>query len=73
MADLQRIFLILFALFAVLTAFFQLKSSMKSGKLQNGQASQDDVQNMDKFAHIFAFFSAITLALCIILGVVSRI
>lgn len=73
MADLQRIFLILFALFAVLTAFFQLKSSMKSGKLQNGQASQDDVQNMDKFAHIFAILSAITLALCIILGVVSRI
>ncbi|HIV62323.1 MAG TPA: hypothetical protein H9746_05740 [Candidatus Butyricicoccus avistercoris] len=73
MADLQRVFLILFALFAVLTAFFQLRSSMKSGKLQNGEASQDDVKNMDKFAHIFAILSAITLALCIILGVVSRI
>ena len=46
---------------------------MKSGKLQNGEASQDDVKNMDKFAHIFAILSAITLALCIILGVVSRI
>ena len=72
MADLQRIFLILFALFAVLTAFFQLRSSMKSGKLQNGQASKNDVQNMDKYAHSFAFAAAIALILCIILDVISR-
>lgn len=73
MADLQRVLLILFALFAVITAFFQLRSSMKSGRMQNGEASENDVQNMDKKAHIFAFLSAITLALCIILGVISRI
>ena len=72
MAGLQRVFLILFALFAVLTAFFQLRSSMKSGRLQNGKASQDDVQNMDTFAHVFAILSAITLTLCIILGIISR-
>lgn len=72
MADLQRIFLILFAVFAILTAFFQLRSSMKSGRLQKGEASENDVQNMNKYAGIFAILSAISIIVCIIFGAISR-
>ncbi len=72
MAGLQRIILILFAVFAILTAFFQLRSSMKSGKAQTGEASENDVQNMSKYARIFAVLSAISLVLCIVIGAVSR-
>lgn len=71
MASIQRIFLILFAIFAAITAFFQLRSSMKSGQMQNGKACENDVNKMSKMARIFAVLSAISIVICIIIGALS--
>lgn len=72
MLEFQRVTLILFALFSVLTAFFQLKSSMKSGKMQSGNATQDEVQKMNLFARIFAILSALFLVVCISIGIIMK-
>lgn len=75
MRILQLITLGLFALFAALTAFFQLRVGMKGGEAERSKDSasaRDAGQKYSRLAGRCAVLSAVMLVLCIVCGAVSR-
>lgn len=75
MRILQLVTLGLFGLFAVLTAFFQLRAGMKSGEAARAgapEAVRDAERRYRRLAGRCAVTSAVLLALCMAFGAVNR-
>lgn len=75
MRTLQLATLGLFGLFAVLTAFFQLRAGMKSGEASRTEEAapvRDAGLRYSRLAGRCAILAAVMLALCILCGVVQR-
>ncbi|WP_122791062.1 hypothetical protein [Intestinibacillus sp. Marseille-P6563] len=74
MRTLQYATLGLFALFAVLTVFFQFRIGMKDGQAQRENSSEAK-QAGERFSHLArscAVLAAVFLVICMVLGALSR-
>ena len=73
MRELQLVTLGLFGLFAVLTAFFQLRAGMKDGEASrnNTPDARDAGRNYSRKAGRCAILAAVFLVICMIFGAMS--
>lgn len=72
MRILQLAMLGLFAVFAVLTFFFQVRTGMKDGQQARGEQPQDAAK-FSRLTHVCAALAAVFLVLCMAVGAVSRL